>query len=71
MLVAGSDVLRDEGAAYAERLAAAGVPVRLRRFDDMVHGFLLCTAWLDDARAGVAELAAVLRAGLDPAACRP
>jgi acetyl esterase len=68
VLVAGRDVLRDEGAAYAERLAAAGVPVRLRRFDDMVHGFLLCTAWLDAARAGVAELAAVLRAGLDPAA---
>jgi len=66
VLVAGRDVLRDEGATYAERLAAAGVPVRLRRFDDMVHGFLLCTAWLDAARAGVAELAAVLRAGLDP-----
>jgi acetyl esterase len=63
VLVAGRDVLRDEGAAYAERLAGAGVPVRLRRFDDMVHGFLLCTAWLDAARAGVAELAAVLRAG--------
>src|SRR5215469_12865527 len=55
VLVAGRDVLRDEGAAYAGRLAAAGVPVRLRRFDDMVHGFLLCTAWLDAARAGVAE----------------
>jgi acetyl esterase len=68
LMVAGRDVLRDEGAAYAERLAAAGVPVRLRRFDDMVHGFLLCTAWLDAARSGVAELAAVLRDGLDPAA---
>jgi acetyl esterase len=68
VMVAGRDVLRDEGAAYAERLAAAGVPVRLRRFDYMVHGFLLCTAWLDAARAGVAELAAVLRAGLGPAA---
>jgi acetyl esterase len=68
VMVAGRDVLRDEGAAYAERLAAAGVPVRLRRFDDMVHGFLLCTAWLDAARAGVADLAAVLRAGLGPAA---
>lgn len=67
VLVAGRDVLRDEGAAHAERLAAAGVPVRLRRFDDMVHGFLLCTAWLDAARSGVAELAGVLRAGLDPA----
>ena len=67
VLVAGRDVLRDEGIAYAERLAASGVAVQLRRFDDMVHGFLLCTAWLDAAREGVAELAAALRCGLDPA----
>jgi acetyl esterase/lipase len=67
VLVAGRDVLRDEGIRYAERLAAAGVPVQLRRRDDMVHGFLLCTAWLDEARESVAELAAVLRAGLGPA----
>ncbi len=67
VLVAGRDVLRDEGIAYAERLAAAGVAVQLRRRDEMVHGFLLCTAWLDAARDGVAELAAVLRTGLGPA----
>ena len=67
VLVAGRDVLRDEEVAYAERLAASGVAVQLRRFDDMVHGFLLCTAWLDAAREGVAELAAALRSGLDPA----
>jgi acetyl esterase len=67
VLVAGRDVLRDEGIAYAERLAAAGVAVQLRREDEMVHGYLLCTAWLDAAREGVAELAAVLRTGLDPA----
>ena len=68
VLVAGRDVLRDEGIRYAERLAAAGVPVQLRTRDDMVHGFLLCTAWLDEARGSVAELAAVLRSGLGPAA---
>ena len=68
MLVAGRDVLRDEGIRYAERRAAAGVPVQLRTRDDMVHGFLLCTAWLDEARGSVAELAAVLRSGLGPAA---
>jgi len=64
VLVAGRDVLRDEGVGYAGRLAAAGVTARLRRRDDMVHGFLLCTAWLDEAREAVAEVAAVLRAGL-------
>jgi len=67
LVVAGRDVLRDEGIAFAERLAAAGVPVQLRRQDEMVHGFLLCTAWLDAAREGLAELAEVLRSGLDPA----
>jgi acetyl esterase len=60
-------VLRDEGTAFAERLAAAGVAVQLRRQDEMVHGFLLCTAWLDAAREGITELAGALRAGLAPA----
>jgi acetyl esterase len=67
LVVAGRDVLRDEGIAFAERLAAAGVATALRRQDEMVHGFLLCTAWLDAAREGLAELAEVLRSGLDPA----
>ncbi|MCI2238511.1 alpha/beta hydrolase [Paenibacillus sp. TRM 82003] len=38
--VAGFDPLRDEGVAYAEALAADGVRVVLRRYDDLVHGFL-------------------------------
>src|SRR5215470_20432995 len=67
VLVAGRDVLRDEGVAYAERLAASGVAVQLRQFDDMVHGFLLCTAWLDAAGEAVAEIATALRSGLEPA----
>lgn len=64
VLVAGHDVLRDEGIGYAERLAAAGVRVQLRRREEMVHGFLLCTAWLDAARDGITELASVLRTEL-------
>jgi acetyl esterase len=36
---AGFDPLRDEGRAYADRLAASGVQARYRCFDDQVHGF--------------------------------
>ena len=39
VVTAGFDPLRDEGAAYARDLEAAGVEVGYRCYDDMVHGF--------------------------------
>jgi acetyl esterase len=40
VVTAGFDPLSDEGAAYAERLRAAGVPVRHRCYPALVHGFM-------------------------------
>jgi acetyl esterase len=70
VLVAGRDVLHDEGVSYARRLRDSGVRVQLQAQPEMVHGFLLCTGWLDTARASVAALASFLRAGLPGAGRR-
>jgi acetyl esterase len=40
MLTAGHDPLRDEGAEYAERLAAAGTPVDYECIEGTIHGFM-------------------------------
>jgi acetyl esterase len=64
IVVAGHDVLRDEGIAYAEKLEAAGVPVTLRPYDDMTHGFLRWGGAVDRARELISELGEQARAAL-------
>ncbi|HEY3529219.1 MAG TPA: alpha/beta hydrolase [Nocardioides sp.] len=61
---AGFDPLRDEGEAYARKLAEAGVEVELRRFPDQIHGFLNVVGAGRTARAASAEVAARLAVGL-------
>jgi len=63
VLTCGFDPLRDEGAAFADRLTAAGVPTEHVQYDDMIHGFLtmLAEPELDRAREGVEELATAIR----------
>jgi acetyl esterase len=55
------DPLREDGEAYAQRLASAGVPVRLRRFPGMTHSFLHFTGRVPAARALPEWLAAELK----------
>ncbi len=49
LITAGFDVLRSQGEAYAEKMREAGVSVRYRCYDSLVHGFT--------AQAGVVSAA--------------
>jgi acetyl esterase len=57
-----TDVLRDEGEAYAARLREAGVPVALQRHD-LVHGFFNMLA-ARRSRTAISQVAGALRQGL-------
>ncbi len=61
---AGFDPLRDEGEAWARRLADAGVDVELIRYPDQIHGFFNVVGVGHDTRAVNAELAAKTGAAL-------
>jgi acetyl esterase len=61
---AGFDPLRDEGEAYARKLAEAGVEVELKRFTDQIHGFFNIVGVGRTSRAAVLEIAGRMRAAL-------
>lgn len=64
LATAGFDPLRDEGAAYAERLGEAGVPVAYHCHTDLIHGFVNFIGIGRRFREAVVEAAGALRTGL-------
>ncbi len=61
VITAEYDPLRDQGERYADRLAQARVPVRLSRYDGMVHGFFAMGGTVDAGRTAVEQAGAQLR----------
>lgn len=53
VLTAEHDVLRDEGAGYADRLREAGVTVDYRQFDGQMHGFFTMVGLLPGHEAAL------------------
>ena len=67
VVTAGFDPLRDEGETYVEALRAAGTPVALRRFPDLIHAFVNMVGVSRVSRDAVIEIAGATRAMLSTA----
>ncbi len=64
VITAGFDPLRDEGQAFAEKLAAADVAVEHREFKGMIHGFVSMDAGLTQTAVAVDYLCQRLKDAL-------
>ncbi len=60
IIAAEYDSLRDEAAAYAEKLDAAGVAVSYACYPGMIHGFLQMAGLVDEAQQAIDEIARFL-----------
>lgn len=67
VITAGFDMLRDEGEAYAEALAAAGTVMRHQLYGSLGHGFIHMTGVCPAARRAVMAIARTWREVIDMA----
>lgn len=65
VVTAGLDPLRDQGAAYVEKLKAADVPVEYRNSEGTIHGYINLRKAIPSAQDDVTANLTALRAMLD------
>ncbi len=65
ILTAGCDPLCDEGKDYADRLAAAGVPVTYKCYENTIHGFISFAGGIDAGKDALAFLSKRVRSDRD------
>ena len=65
-LTAELDPLRDEGEIFAKRLKDAGVTSVLKRYDSLIHGFVLMQGFLPEAREAIRDIAENIREFISP-----
>ncbi len=58
------DPLCDDGRMYADKLEAAGVPVRFHLYEGMIHGFLWMSGVLDQSKALLNEIGREVKSAL-------
>jgi acetyl esterase len=66
VMTAECDPLRDEGAAYAKRLADAGVPVTYTCYSGMIHPFFSLSGVIPQAFDAIQQVADSVARGLAP-----
>jgi len=64
IISAECDPFCDDGRNYAEKLAAAGVPVKFRLYPGMIHGFLWMSGVFDQSKALLDEIGREVKSAL-------
>lgn len=65
-ITAELDPLRDEGELFSKRLGQAGVRSVLKRYDSLIHGFVLMQGFLPEAREAIRDMADHVREFVNP-----